>query len=406
MTRVDKQMRTVSDIAAPKATRQPDTADAKTPAAPASGDTEARLVQIWSEILGVASVGPNDNFFDLGGHSLLAVRLLTRIEKTFHKSVPLQSLFQGTMGSLALLIRGDEERPQKSSVIVPLAEQSEGPAFYCVHALAGEVLSFVSLAKALGPGQRLYGFQAPLNEDIPELARSIESIAERYVKELIEVQPKGPYFLGGWSAGSSIALEMAQQLRGTGRTVDLLVAFDGAPFNTGAGTHPWNPAYGLKLLRNLPLWIADDLIPAFSVTAFARRVRDKARAVVGASTSALLGRENADGNQVAGFLEMSHWSLPERQLMSLLYGALTRYVPKPYPGRVLVYQSRTEPLYHLFEIDRVWRRLAPDTTVVRVAGTHVSLIHERHVSALAHDLKLRLARALDEHASATAFDDH
>ena len=34
-----------------------------------------------------------DNFFDLGGHSLLAVQLMDRIEKTFHRRLPLDTLW-------------------------------------------------------------------------------------------------------------------------------------------------------------------------------------------------------------------------------------------------------------------------------------------------------------------------
>ncbi|MGA9378236.1 MAG: amino acid adenylation domain-containing protein, partial [Phormidium sp.] len=41
---------------------------------------EAQLVQIWSEILGIASIGVKDNFFELGGHSLLATQVISRIK--------------------------------------------------------------------------------------------------------------------------------------------------------------------------------------------------------------------------------------------------------------------------------------------------------------------------------------
>jgi len=43
-------------------------------AAGAETDLEQRIAAIWSEVLGLARIGAQDNFFDLGGHSLLAVQ--------------------------------------------------------------------------------------------------------------------------------------------------------------------------------------------------------------------------------------------------------------------------------------------------------------------------------------------
>jgi acyl carrier protein len=79
-----------------------------TPAPPADpNDIEGRLRVMWSDLLGVTAIGPDDNFFDIGGHSLLAVRLLTRIEKAFGRAIPLATLFGGgTINTLAGLIRG------------------------------------------------------------------------------------------------------------------------------------------------------------------------------------------------------------------------------------------------------------------------------------------------------------
>ncbi|MEJ6404880.1 MupA/Atu3671 family FMN-dependent luciferase-like monooxygenase [Yoonia sp. 2307UL14-13] len=44
------------------------------PAAPASADIGKGIADIWSSILGVPEIKPDDNFFALGGHSLLAVQ--------------------------------------------------------------------------------------------------------------------------------------------------------------------------------------------------------------------------------------------------------------------------------------------------------------------------------------------
>jgi acyl-CoA synthetase (AMP-forming)/AMP-acid ligase II len=55
---------------------------------PARTPIEAELVQIWTDILGVAQVSVYDNFFALGGHSLLATRVIARIDYAFAIQLP------------------------------------------------------------------------------------------------------------------------------------------------------------------------------------------------------------------------------------------------------------------------------------------------------------------------------
>jgi amino acid adenylation domain-containing protein len=67
--------------------------------------TEGQLVEIWTEVLKINSVGIHDNFFDLGGHSLLATQLASRCRDTFHIEIPLRPFFAApTIADLATLI--------------------------------------------------------------------------------------------------------------------------------------------------------------------------------------------------------------------------------------------------------------------------------------------------------------
>ena len=58
------------------------------------GEIERRMAEIWGELLGVARVGRDNNFFDLGGHSLLAMQLTPRLRAAFGVEVPLAKLFE------------------------------------------------------------------------------------------------------------------------------------------------------------------------------------------------------------------------------------------------------------------------------------------------------------------------
>ncbi|MGX7674586.1 amino acid adenylation domain-containing protein [Plantactinospora sp. DSM 117369] len=54
---------------------------------------EEILCGLFAELLGVADVGIDENFFDLGGHSLLAMRLLSRIRSVFRAELSIRSIF-------------------------------------------------------------------------------------------------------------------------------------------------------------------------------------------------------------------------------------------------------------------------------------------------------------------------
>ncbi len=70
-------------------------------------EDEKKLAAIWSEVLGVSTVGINDNFFDLGGHSLKTIELASRILKTFEISIGLADIFNAPILSQQLThIRG------------------------------------------------------------------------------------------------------------------------------------------------------------------------------------------------------------------------------------------------------------------------------------------------------------
>jgi oxalate---CoA ligase len=44
-------------------------------------EIEVKIAQIWSQVLGIDTIGVDDNFFALGGHSLLATQVISRIRQ-------------------------------------------------------------------------------------------------------------------------------------------------------------------------------------------------------------------------------------------------------------------------------------------------------------------------------------
>ena len=70
-------------------------------------ELEAIVAATFARVLGIASVGVDDDFFLLGGHSLLATRLVLELRRVFARDVPLRALTQApTVARLAAFLGG------------------------------------------------------------------------------------------------------------------------------------------------------------------------------------------------------------------------------------------------------------------------------------------------------------
>ncbi|MGA7791811.1 MAG: alpha/beta fold hydrolase, partial [Candidatus Acidiferrales bacterium] len=196
---------------------------------------DLQLVKLWEKVLNVRPIGLRDNFFDLGGNSLVAVRLFSEMRKLFGRSFPLSVLFQApTVEKLADMIRKGGWSPQWIS-LVPIQPGGSKPPFFCVHGGGGNVLIYRELARHLGEDYPFYGLQARGLDENDDYLTTVEAMAESYLREIRELQPEGPYYLGGFCMGGQVAFEMAQRLVRDGEQVNLLFAIDTHNFN---GVHP------------------------------------------------------------------------------------------------------------------------------------------------------------------------
>ena len=209
----------------------------------AQSDTERQLTQIWGELLGIRSIGVHQNYFDLGGNSILAVRLFNQIENVFKVKLPLSTLLEApTIRELSHILQNDGSIPTWSSV-VPIQPSGTRPPFFCVHAAGGNVLLYRSLSQHLGENQPFYGLQCRGLDGKQPLLTRIEEMAALYVQEIKTIQPHGPYHLGGYCLGGTIAFEMAQQLTRSGEEVALLALFDTLNWEKIAPYSIWSKIY-------------------------------------------------------------------------------------------------------------------------------------------------------------------
>jgi pimeloyl-ACP methyl ester carboxylesterase len=190
--------------------------------------TERRLAAMWEEVLEVRPVGVRDDFFDLGGRASHVERLFSRIQSAFGEGLPIRALNEApTVEELARLIDGTDRA--QSTLIAPLQTDGSGPPLFAIHAGAGYVFFYRSLAHRLRPAIPVYAVQAQghLGDRQRPYATtpSIEALAARYVCEIRAIRPSGPYHLAGASFGGVVAFEMARQLRAAGERVSSLFLF-------------------------------------------------------------------------------------------------------------------------------------------------------------------------------------
>jgi len=78
-----------------------DADDASSAGKAPSDDKEHKIVNIWSEILGVETVYADDNFFELGGDSILSLQVIAKAKRAGLKLLPKQLFEHQTVEALA-----------------------------------------------------------------------------------------------------------------------------------------------------------------------------------------------------------------------------------------------------------------------------------------------------------------
>src|SRR5579883_2394237 len=376
-----------------------------TPPFVAPRDTmEQALAGIWRELLRVDRIGVYDDFFQLGGHSLLAAEFLARVDRQFGRRLPLATFFQGaTIAYFASLIPKAVAATAWRS-LVPIRAEGTRPPLFLVHAVFGDVLCFADLVKALGPEQPCYGLQARgLDGAVPPLRR-VEEIARYYVDEIRTVRPSGPYCIGGLSSGATIAYEMARQLLASGDEVALLASFDGSA-RPARQARRVGPRYAIRFLGNLasntPYWLqASARLPRRDARGVIRRQLRLLRKTLGHrprsgewsrySGPDMLLQEITD---ILGLERAEDWPAYRRKVVEGLHEAIAAYQPQPYPGHLVLFRARWQPLFSPHDPTLGWRGLARGGVSVHVInGNHDTFLYAPNVQRVAACLATRLAQ--------------
>jgi len=360
-------------------------------------EVESQLARIWNEVLGQGSVSVQDDFFELGGHSILAMRLVSMVNRTFQRQLPVGVLFESrTIESLAEHLTraaGGAVDQRGSGVVVLQKGRATQPPLFFVHPVGGSVLCYRPLAQALGPDQPFYGIQA--HAAVEDSAfQTIEELASAYLEDMLEIQPQGPYLLGGWSMGGVVAFEIARQLRQRGERVSELFLVEAHLPGPGNATlmldEPALPLLTLALDLGLP-W---DRIGAVRQSLHEAGVgREESPLRVAEAGELLLSLLRAEGRVTtegltAGDLRQ-HLVTIERNL-----NAFKSYKAGVYEGECTVFKAEEHPAGSVLQPDLGWGQWTRGADVYELKGDHFSTLRQPFVGMLALHLKAEIAKAV------------
>jgi thioesterase domain-containing protein len=263
-------------------------------------------------------------------------------------------------------------------------------------------------------------------------------MAAHYLIAMRKVQPKGPYLLGGYSAGGIIALEVAQQLKQQGEEVALLAVID-VPAQSPKYRYLSRLIHWLSALarikpereRKLFLFFRDLIfrleyffrrgLSDFLKENLARagrlvrpgnvergellrrnytRIRGKVRGgreiPAGVQASTAVGRA---GSEEEGDQAWQAYDRHMREHFVIVNEAVKCYIPQTYPGRVALFRSSVgyrRPEMRVADPHMGWGKIAADgLDFYIVPGNHLQIVREPSVKILGEQLKELLDRAHD-----------
>jgi thioesterase domain-containing protein len=359
---------------------------------------ESILTGMWQRMLSIDKIGIYDDFFELGGNSLKAAIFIHMLEEKLGEKVRVVVLFKApNIAALASYLSehhldavsgmceystdGDRKiasLTQAELPISPLIEiQPKGSKrpFFCVHPIGGHVYCYFDLARYLGIDRPFYGLQSIGLRGEQEPHTHIADIAADFVKAVQDVQPQGPYLLGGYSFGSMVAFEMAQQLQKQGHTIGLLAIFDTEIMLLNSEAKEKEKADDAILLANL-----FEHLPPLQLDQIRQLDPDE-------QLTYMLELAKAN-NVVPSDLEFSQ----ARYFLKVLRAnvkAAANYVPEAYVGQITFFRASEQPATET-ETDPSsgFSRLATrGVNVHEVPGTHVSMFLKPNVQSLAAKLK-------------------
>jgi thioesterase domain-containing protein len=255
-----------------------------------------------------------------------------------------------------------------------------GTPLFVVAGMFGNVLNLSHLAHLLGEDRPFYALQARGLYGDAAPHESFEEAAADYIAEVLQVQPQGPYLLGGFSGGGLIAFEMARQLIARGEKVLGVLMLD-------------TPA------REIPKFSLADRLSMLAQSAQAEGfdiVRQKIANRIAWEKEKRSRKQGAGpgGLVVQPTAEDSSANFQSRRIGDAFVRSLIKYQVPKVPVNVAVFRPKLDIKYRLsggrlvdsyrnyVRADNFWTPHAGKLQVFEVPGNHDNMVLEPNVRVL------------------------
>jgi acyl-CoA synthetase (AMP-forming)/AMP-acid ligase II/thioesterase domain-containing protein len=193
-------------------------------------DLTESLADLWRNLLGLETVGVDDDFFALGGDSLSATAMLGRVASLLNLQgkLPSSEFFRlPTLRNLsavaATAMAGQVEDPASSRIVmIPVKPGPAEVAFFMVPSDGAEGCCFRQMARHMKPQWSLHLLR-PRNTWHAQSRTSIQDAAEDCAALIMQEQSAPVCVLGGYCYGSVVAFEAARILERKGRQCLLML---------------------------------------------------------------------------------------------------------------------------------------------------------------------------------------
>ncbi|WP_033439095.1 non-ribosomal peptide synthetase [Saccharothrix sp. NRRL B-16314] len=338
---------------------------------------ERTVAQLWAEVFDLPRVARDDDFFALGGHSLLILRIIAMLQERHGIEVTVRSFLEHrTVEALAQAIdTGD--LPTKA--LLWLNRKGGQVPLVCIHPGGGSAHWYERLTAKLDPDLPVIAFEWPGRLRDRGGVPTTEEMAARYIAELREALPNGPYRIFSWCGGSGVASEVAHQLLAAGEDVTFMLL--------DPAQDAWDKSHLWDEFRLIQECVAN-------LEALAAAPSEEDTSALREKTLALLDHLVDDVVGDVGITLPEHgpgmW-LPAARMWDEVMEMVLGYRHRRYPARLhlIVGDELAEGEHEAVDAEQSyaqylarWEELADDLVVHRTTGDHFSVIKE-HVAQLA-----------------------